>query len=174
MPNGLPLVPFEWHYCATCGTPLVDEHDGESVRPYCPPCNRFFYRNPVPACCLFIRDEKNRLLFGRRNVEPCLGKWALPGGFMELLENGEQCAVREMLEETGLEGSGPVLLGAHSSRSTDKGSVLVLGYVITAWSGDLSPSSDVSELCFFSRDERPDIPFDAHRSLLALYDTLYP
>ncbi|NLN92340.1 MAG: NUDIX hydrolase [Candidatus Hydrogenedens sp.] len=173
MPKGLPRKSFEWNYCATCGSTLVQDHDGEQERPYCAACDRFFYRNPIPASCLFIADEQNRLLFGRRGVEPCSGCWALPGGFMELLESAEECALREMEEETGLQGVDPVLLGTCSSRSPDKGAVLVLGFAIRNWSGILTPGSDVRELAFFSRHERPELPFDAHRSLLAIYDTLY-
>lgn len=92
---------------------------------------------------------------------------------MELLESAEACALREMEEETGLQGMEPSLLGLHSSRSADKGALLILGFVVEKWSGKPMPNSDITELRFFSRDERPDIPFEAHRSLLALYDTMY-
>lgn len=173
MPKGLPPKAFEWNFCATCGSTLVRAHDGEQHQPYCSLCDRFFYRNPVPACCLFITDDQNRLLFGRRDVEPCRGRWALPGGFMELLESAEECALREMEEETGLKGLEPALLGSCCSKSPDNGAVLILGFVVKNWSGILTPGSDVRELAFFHRHERPDIPFDAHRALLDIYDTLY-
>ena len=93
---------------------------------------------------------------------------------MELNETGEQCALREMLEETGLKATRARLLGASASRSRDKGGVLVLGYIVDVWEGDLKPDSDVSDLRFFARQEMPPMPFEAHRELLALYDELFP
>ncbi len=169
-----PPRPFEWNYCGICGKPLTCLHDGERERPYCDVCNRHYYHNPVPACCIFVRDSEGCLLFGRRAVEPCYGEWALPGGFMEINETGEQCALREMQEETGLVASHARLLGVSSTLSRDKGAVLVLGYVIGKWRGTLTPYSDVSDLRFYSRDTRPPVPFNAHRELLALYDSLNP
>lgn len=167
-------TPFSWNFCGTCGDALTVSSDGERMRPYCRQCNRHYYLNPVPACCIFVRDSDGRLLFGKRAVEPCLGAWALPGGFMELNESGEQCALREMLEETGLSARRARLLGASATQSKLNGGILVLGYLIEEWEGELSPDSDVSDLCFFHRVERPEVPFEAHRELIALYDTLFP
>ena len=93
---------------------------------------------------------------------------------MEIHETGEECALREMLEETGLTGDRARLLGVSAARSRDKGAVLVLGYVIEGWRGELTPDSDVSDLKFYSRAERPAVPFTAHRELLGLYDMLHP
>ena len=93
---------------------------------------------------------------------------------MELNETGEQCALRELAEETGLIGENARLLGVRVSQSADKGAVLVIGYCIEKWQGTLCADSDASDLRFISRAERPDIPFEAHRALLCLYDELNP
>lgn len=173
MAESLP-APLEWKFCATCGERLEHSSDGEKIRPYCRACGRYYYDNPVPACCVFVQDRAGRLLFGKRAVEPCLGAWALPGGFMEANESGEGCALREMAEETGLTARRACLLGVSTSRNRNNNGVLVLGYLVEEWQGDLTPDSDVSDLRFFSREERPPIPFEAHRELIALYDSLYP
>ena len=171
--NTMPPRLFEWNYCGICGKRLEYAHDGERECPYCSDCNRHYYRNPVPACCVFVCDDEDRLLFAKRAVEPCIGRWALPGGFMELNETGEQCALRELAEETGLVGESAYLLGVSVSQSADTGSVLVIGYCIKNWTGTLCPDSDASDLRFISRDERPEVPFQAHRELLALYDGVH-
>jgi len=161
--------PFPWNYCPVCGTALSREHDGEKERPYCAPCQRYFYRNPLPAvCCLVARDDE--ILLVQRAVEPCLGGWSLPGGFVEVGETTEEAAIREMHEETGLRVKGLRLIGVSTQKSRHYGAVMVLGYSVKEWSGDLRAGSDAMDLRFFRRDERPVLPFPAHVELLGLYD----
>lgn len=148
-------------------------HDGQSNQPHCPPCRRFYYRNPVPATCCFVRGAGDQLLFARRSVEPAKGEWTLPGGYMELNETPEQTVLRELLEETGLRGTNPQYLGISSKPSPASGSIMVIGYVINEWEGEMRPDTDAMELQFFSKAERPRLPFSVHRELLAMYDALH-
>ena len=151
-----------------CGAPLEPNHDGEKVRPHCARCRRHFYHNPVPAVCCFITHEGG-ILLARRGVEPRLGEWALPGGFVELGETTEEAGRREMLEETGLSIEGIRLIGVSTQPSRFTGAVMVLGYVVEHWEGDLTPGSDVLDLRFFPQAEMPPLPFRAHRELLDIF-----
>lgn len=165
--SGLP--PFAWNFCPTCGVSLTLRFDGETDRPHCAPCGRFFYRNPIPAVCCFI-TRGNDLLLTKRGVEPCIGQWSLPGGFVELDETTEEAAVREMQEETGLDVASLRLLGVSTQASPLYGAVTVLGYAVGAWSGVPHPNSDVIEVRFFPPGNRPPLPFKTHRDLIALFD----
>jgi len=170
-----PPLPFDWKYCGTCGTALVLAHDGQSLRPHCPPCRRYFYRNPVPAACCFVARGPGELLFTRRAVEPCKGAWTLPGGYIELGETAEEAAARELLEETNLRAHSVELLGVSTAQSPHAGSIMVLGFMVTAWEGEagMRPDSDALELGFFTREARPPMAFGVHRELLALYDARF-
>lgn len=170
----LPPEPFSWRYCGTCGQELVILHDGQSDRPHCTICRRFYYRNPVPATCCFVCRAPGELLFAQRAVHPCKGEWTLPGGFVELGETTEEGALRELREETNLRATRARLLGVSTRQSPISGAIMVLGYVIDEWEGeeDMRPDSDAMDLRFFRKDERPRLPFSVHQELLELYDLL--
>ena len=169
----LPPEDLVWNFCPICGAKLFPVHDGESVRPHCGDCRRFFYHNPVPAACCFVRRDDGALLLVRRGVEPCKGQWSLPGGFMEIDETPEECILRELREETGLSATSARLMGAKTKPSMLYGSVLVLGFFIDGWSGELLAGSDCLDVQFFSRHARPDLAFTVHREFLEIYDSLY-
>lgn len=52
--------------------------------------------------CVIIRDNKGRVLLGRRKSQLGRGTWGPPGGKMEIGEDIQECAERETKEETGM------------------------------------------------------------------------
>ena len=66
----------------------------------CKDCGTIFYTNPnVVVGALCIRN--NQILMAKRNINPRIGLWTLPAGFMENAETLQDGALRETFEETG-------------------------------------------------------------------------
>lgn len=55
------------------------------------------------------------ILLIQRKVAPGIGTWALPGGFVNRNETYEECAIRELIEETGIKIPKKVMLGSKKS-----------------------------------------------------------
>lgn len=90
-------------HCRNCGTTVVYRvpDDGDTKeRGVCPACLTVHYENPLNVVGT-IPVLGERVLLCKRNIEPRLGKWTLPAGFMELHETVAEGAARETLEEAG-------------------------------------------------------------------------
>ena len=72
-------------------------------------------------CIIAKKDDEERILLIRRGNHPCLGKWALPGGFSEEGERIEETAARELFEETGIKMTPDelMLVGVYSKPGRD-------------------------------------------------------
>ncbi len=85
---------------------------------------------------------------------------------MELGESVEGAALRELHEETGLSGKIDSLLGVVANESRLYGTVLIVGYLITAYTGEITAGDDAAEVAFFPVDDIPEIAFDSHRQFI--------
>lgn len=153
-------------YCPFCSTKLQDQLTEGRVRRFCRSCGQPVYENPVPASCNVVVDSSNRVLLVKRNIEPNIGAWCLPGGFIELGETPEQAALRELSEETGLNGTIERLLGVQIQESEQYHSVLIVGYLIRSFSGLTTAGDDASDAKFYHPEDIPPIPFISHRRFI--------
>ena len=87
-------------FCSQCGAPLTRRiPEGEDrEREVCPVCNFIHYRNPIPVVGC-VPEYEGRILLCLRAIEPRLGYWTVPAGFMELGETTYTAAARETYEE---------------------------------------------------------------------------
>jgi ADP-ribose pyrophosphatase YjhB (NUDIX family) len=156
-------------FCHFCASPLEDKHVEGRMRLYCAKCQRPIYENPVPAACVVLVDDHNRLLLVKRGVAPKQGMWCLPGGFVECGETPERAALRELQEETGLTGRINSLIGVTTSPGTLYRSILLIGYLVTCFSGSATAGDDASDVNFFDTDNIPDVAFESHQSFIRIY-----
>ena len=90
------------NYCSNCGAKVEQRTPPEDDRPryVCDQCRTIHYENPkmVVGC---IPERNGRILLCRRAIEPCVGLWTVPAGYLENGETITAAARRETLEETG-------------------------------------------------------------------------
>lgn len=163
----------EKKYCPYCGTGLVEKFCEGALRRYCNRCNEPVYENPIPASCLVVVDNKDQVLLVKRSVEPKKGFWCLPGGFMELGETPEKAALRELKEETGLAGRIDMLLGVSANPSAQYHTVLMVGYLVKSYSGNLIAGDDANDAAYFHYNDLPEIAFESHASFIRMYYAAY-
>ena len=94
----------------------------------------YTYKYPRPAVTadmIVLTDEPEpQILLIQRGDEPFKGCWAFPGGFMNMDETTEQCARRELKEETGLDIEEVQQVGAYSTVDRDpRGRTITVAYI---------------------------------------------
>ena len=126
------------------------------------------YRHPHPAITtdiviFTIRQQHLELLPIQRKGEPYRDCWALPGGFVEIDEDLEACALRELEEETGVTGVYLEQLYTFGTPGRDpRERVISIAYYALVPTGCLQirAASDASEVGWFNRDDLPPLAFD--------------
>jgi ADP-ribose pyrophosphatase YjhB (NUDIX family) len=98
--------------------------------------------------------NNNTILLGKRDKEPERGKWVLPGGKIEPFETMEETLKREIFEETGLLISVIDQLRTFELIDKEKNQHRIIIYQFAEIiDGQLIPSSDISEIKFFKKEE---------------------
>src|SRR5258705_7256203 len=78
-----------------------------------------FPKTPALTVDCVVIDARGRLLLIRRGHPPFKGKYALPGGFVDVGETVEDACRRELMEETGVRAGKLRLLGVYSDPRRD-------------------------------------------------------
>ena len=133
--------------CPECGTKLPD------------------FKNPVPTVDVIIEVEGGIVLIERNN--PPFG-WALPGGFVDYGESFETAAVREALEETGLEVKLTKQFHTYSDPLRDPRQHTASTVFIGTADGQPAGGDDAARAEVFTRNNLPELVFD-HARILADY-----
>jgi 8-oxo-dGTP diphosphatase len=156
-------------FCPRCGGPLNPRQMDGRKRLVCSRCGFVFYRNPVPAVAVIIPGG-GRIVLVRRAEDPRRGDWCLPAGFMELDETPEECAVREVKEETGLDIRVTELFGVDIGRDDPRNQVVLIIFLAELTGGEMRAGDDASEVAWYGPGQLPGrIAFATHRRALGRY-----
>lgn len=126
----------------------------------------YTYKYPRPAvtadCIVITKEAEAKVLLIQRGSEPFKGGWAFPGGFMNMDETTEQCAIRELEEETGLRVSKIQQVGAYSKIDRDprERTVTVAYLAIVDEPMDVSGHDDAAKAEWWSLSDLPHLAFD--------------
>ena len=164
---------IEFRYCPRCGGGLDKRlvKASEPKRLVCQTCSFIFYQDPkVVAGTIFMLDGGIVLL--KRGVEPSLGKWVFPGGYVDRGEAVHDAAIRETKEECSLDVKlGPLLNVYSYPRSAN----VIVVYTAEVIGGMLAAADESVDARVFSANEIPwdELAFDSTRDALRDYVRLY-
>jgi ADP-ribose pyrophosphatase YjhB (NUDIX family) len=164
--DAFPLtVGDEPRFCPACGRPVerrvleADHHP----RLVCPE-GHVTWRNPrMVVGTLPVAD--GRVYLARRAIEPSLGRWGNPSGFLELGESVQEGARRETEEETELRVEVGRLIGVYSRPAVG---IVTIAFEASVVGGRPEPAAETSEVRAFGPDEIPwdEIAFTTAESAL--------
>ena len=132
----------------------------------------YTYKYPRPAvtadCIVITREAEPKVLLIQRGNPPFKGAWAFPGGFMNMDETTEECAIRELEEETGLKVSTIHQIGAYSKIDRDpRGRTITVAYIAIIDSPlEVKGQDDAARAEWFPVDELPKLAFD-HEEIMS-------
>jgi 8-oxo-dGTP diphosphatase len=137
------------------------------------PDKKFCYEYPRPSvttdCIIFGFDEGElKILLIERGIEPFKGKWAIPGGVLQMNENVDECAQRELFEETGLENVYMEQLYTFSDVKRDPhGQVVTIAYyaLVKLSKYKVKAGNDAKNAKWFPISEIPPLAYD-HNGIL--------
>ena len=126
----------------------------------------YTYKYPRPAvtadCIVITKEAEPKVLLIERGDDPFKGCWAFPGGFMDMDETTEQCAFRELEEETGLKIGEVHQIGAYSRVNRDpRGRTVTVAYLALVDKPiAVIGQDDAAKAQWFPLSALPELAFD--------------
>ncbi|MEE9549116.1 MAG: NUDIX hydrolase [Candidatus Binatia bacterium] len=163
----------EYRFCPRCGGVLESRRikANEPKRLVCQKCSFVFYLDPkVVAGTLFTIEDRVILL--RRGIEPALGKWVFPGGYVDREESVTEAAIREAKEESDLDVRLSALLGVYSYPRSPN---VIVVYAAEVVGGELKAGDESVEAKAFTIARIPwdGLAFASTKDALNDYIRLY-
>jgi ADP-ribose pyrophosphatase YjhB (NUDIX family) len=147
-------------FCPVCGSEVEQREVFGWIRPVCPSCGKIHFIDPKVGAGVLV-SQSGRVLLVRRAVNPEKGKWTLPAGFVEGDEDPKAAAVRECLEETGLNVEITGLLDVLHGNEHRGGASIVIVYTGEILGGELEARDDADAVDFYDPNDLPPLGFEA-------------
>lgn len=141
------------------------------------------YKHPHPGvttdCVIFGFDgSRLQVLLVRRGIEPYKEWWVLPGGFLHTDEHAEEGALRELQEETGLQGAYIRQFHTFTAPERDpRERVITIAYYALVRKQEVRGGDDATYAQWFALDDVPQLAFDhdqiLRKAMLALRQQIH-
>lgn len=134
---------------------------------------RYDYPHPAVTTDIVIftlEENELKVLLIERSNDPYKGRWALPGGFVDIDEDLESAALRELREETGVTGIYLEQLYTFGKPNRDpRERVISVAYyaLVPIDKLHIKPDSDASKAEWHACSSLPDLAFD-HPQIVSL------
>ena len=162
----------KYHFCPVCGGRLESLRlkDIEPARLVCSRCTYVFYLDPKLVACTILELE-GKIVLLKRGIEPQLGKWVMPGGYVDRGEELKAAARRETEEEVGIRTRIRNLVGIYSYPDVVE---VVVVFGADYLSGELVAGDETQEVRLYGPDEIPwqDLAFQSTVEALKDYCNL--
>jgi 8-oxo-dGTP diphosphatase len=156
------------NYCLKCGNPLSDGLHFGQMRRMCDTCGFIHFRDPKVAAVVAVTDG-DHLLLVKRGSSPELGKWSMPGGYIDYGEDPREAAIREVREESGLDVRVTQLIDVLGGEGFG-GADIVIMFEAEVIGGTLGAEDDAEEAVFFSASMIPMTEIAAFTSTRMMLD----
>ncbi|MGD9816078.1 MAG: NUDIX domain-containing protein [Hyphomonadaceae bacterium] len=124
-------------------------------------------KTPLLTVDCVVFDRADRLLLIERGDPPFKGRYALPGGFVDVGETVEAAALRELKEETGIDGKIVRLIGVYSDPKRDpRAHTASAAFLVRPRSTRVQQGSDAASAAFVQDWRGLKLAFD-HNQILA-------
>ena len=137
-------------FCIECGSPLEKQNDTR----YDCPNGHIFWNNAKTCVTVALVREDGKILYAKRAIEPKMGLYNLPGGYLDFNETPRDAAVRELHEELGItiNANDLVLLDGYRSDYSENVAIIDLAFLVDIWQSTPRPLDETSELLWESPD----------------------
>ena len=149
-------------YCSRCAGILEARVIDGVKRPSCSNCGKVIYHDPKVSAVAVV-EQNGKVLMVQRALEPGIGLWSLPGGYVDRGEVVERAVEREVAEETSLEIEATELLSVSSEAGNQ---VILVCYDSRFIGGELKGGPEVSDASFFDPADLPPLAFPRDRQIL--------
>ncbi|HSL23472.1 MAG TPA: NUDIX hydrolase [Vicinamibacterales bacterium] len=159
-----------YRYCPVCAGRLNTRvlKTGDRERLVCSACGYVLYLDPKVAVGTIISSGNGQIVLVKRAIEPGLGLWVFPGGYVDRGETPQVAAVREAREECGLEVRLDALVNLYAYPGRTP---IIIVYAATMTGGALCVDDEGSEAGLFGEADVPwrELAFPSTRDALRDY-----
>jgi ADP-ribose pyrophosphatase YjhB (NUDIX family) len=153
---------YEPIHCPTCSESLGRQEMEGYQRPVCLACGFVYYHDPKVAVAVLVPFEGG-IVLGRRAINPGQGLWSFPSGYVNRGEVLEEAAIREVLEEVGLDVRIEGLVGVYSTANEP---VILVVYAAAVVGGTLSAGPEMTEVAVAPPGRLPEMAFSHDRQIV--------